>query len=117
MQIMLLKHPFFWEIDTNTRRLFQTFFGIIHHYVGKISNLTVAYFSDGLVQKPTRTHVFLAKDLPLDNQDLEERLPGEALKRFMHWDAQPPPLHGCLHLSIHSWLFRHQRSVVGSVVG
>ncbi|CAL1153070.1 unnamed protein product [Cladocopium goreaui] len=22
--------------------------------------------------------------------------PGEPLQRFMHWDAQPPPLHGCI---------------------
>lgn len=33
-----------------------------------------------------------ARDELLD----QERLPGETLKRFMHWDAQPPPLHGCV---------------------
>lgn len=24
------------------------------------------------------------------------RPPGAPLKRFAHWDAQPPPLHGCI---------------------
>ncbi|CAK9057130.1 unnamed protein product [Durusdinium trenchii] len=33
-----------------------------------------------------------ARDELLD----EERRPGEPLKRFQHWDAQPPALHGCL---------------------
>lgn len=33
-----------------------------------------------------------ARDELLDRR----RGPGEPLQRFMHWDAQPPPLHGCI---------------------
>eukprot|EP00435_Cladocopium_sp_Y103_P016165 s1568_g4.t1 len=33
-----------------------------------------------------------ARDELLDRR----RAPGEPLQRFIHWDAQPPPLHGCI---------------------
>ncbi len=46
-------HPYFWEQYTLGGGNSNIFFNF-YHYLGKWSNLTCAYFSDGLVQPPTR---------------------------------------------------------------